>query len=257
MSNELSTPKILNCPADDPTKKTGTNFTYDFGPKGTSSGNAYVSYFTGDTTADENQPGMFISGDRNIYGIGANGSPGGAAVATQNLGYGDSTDASPYNGLGLNLGTNMNLSPIGALPQWTTRTHNLVGNVGLTDGSAQSFTAIALRQALRTSGDPNAHNCLYFPVSFGQPARLSSALKRTAPARVPLLLTLLPLVGAGDNFRRRIFSSSPGDRPGLRTRTISSKLQPHTSALRVHDSASLLHLHPTVAGGSGEEDTRI
>jgi competence protein ComGC len=58
MSNELSTPKILVCPADarQPAK--------DFGP---TFGNTNISYFVG-VDADESKPQMLLSGDRNIDG---------------------------------------------------------------------------------------------------------------------------------------------------------------------------------------------
>jgi len=155
MSNELSTPKVVVCPGD--TKIAATNFTYEFPQYGD---NRFVSYFTGDRNADESQPAMFLAGDRNMYGVGAGGSSGGATTATQNNGYGHSTDPG-YLGLGLNLGTNMNTGPV--LPSWTDRMHTKAGNVGLTDGSVQGFTSSALRQGLRTSGDPTSLNCLYFP----------------------------------------------------------------------------------------------
>jgi prepilin-type N-terminal cleavage/methylation domain-containing protein len=163
MSNELSTPKIVVCPGD--TKNPSTNFVYDFGHQTTY--NANVSYFTGDHSVDESLPAMFVSGDRNIYGTGGNGSTGGgiAANATANNGYGNSTDPANgigYVGLGMFMGTNMNVSPT-VLPTWTDRMHTKAGNGGLADGSVQGLTASALRQGLRTSGDPNANNCFYFP----------------------------------------------------------------------------------------------
>jgi prepilin-type processing-associated H-X9-DG protein len=56
MSNELSTPKVVVCPAD--TRSAATNFTTDFS-------SIKVSYFVG-LTADELLPGAWLSGDRNI-----------------------------------------------------------------------------------------------------------------------------------------------------------------------------------------------
>jgi hypothetical protein len=58
MSNELSTPKILVCPAD---VRQPAN---DFGP---TFGNTNISYFVG-VDADESKPQMLLSGDRNIDG---------------------------------------------------------------------------------------------------------------------------------------------------------------------------------------------
>jgi type II secretory pathway pseudopilin PulG len=61
MSNELSTPKILICPADWD-KVAGTNFTTDFD-------NNRISYFVG-LNADENYPQTFLSGDDNFESEG-------------------------------------------------------------------------------------------------------------------------------------------------------------------------------------------
>jgi prepilin-type N-terminal cleavage/methylation domain-containing protein len=58
MSNELSTPYILICPADVRSRAK------DFGP---TFGNTNVSYFVG-VDADETKPEMLLSGDRNIVG---------------------------------------------------------------------------------------------------------------------------------------------------------------------------------------------
>jgi prepilin-type processing-associated H-X9-DG protein len=58
MSNELSTPKIVVCPADvrRPAKDFGSTF-----------GNTNISYFVGVDT-DDSRPQMVLSGDRNIIG---------------------------------------------------------------------------------------------------------------------------------------------------------------------------------------------
>ena len=56
MSNELSTPKILVCPADK--RIAATNFTTDFS-------GGHLSYLVG-LQADEARPAAFLSGDRNI-----------------------------------------------------------------------------------------------------------------------------------------------------------------------------------------------
>lgn len=54
MSNELSTPKLLTCPAD--TRRTASNFA--------SLQNSNISYFV-DLDADESNPRLFMAGDRN------------------------------------------------------------------------------------------------------------------------------------------------------------------------------------------------
>jgi hypothetical protein len=56
MSNELSTPYILRCPAD-----TQRPVTKDFGKLS----NTNVSYFVG-LDAEESTPQMFLAGDRNL-----------------------------------------------------------------------------------------------------------------------------------------------------------------------------------------------
>ena len=55
LSNELSTPKVLACPADD--RQRATNFT--------ALGVQHISYFVG-LDADEAIPKMLLSGDRNV-----------------------------------------------------------------------------------------------------------------------------------------------------------------------------------------------
>jgi len=56
LSNELNTPKILICPADN--RMPATNFGPGFA-------NSNVSYFVG-VTAEETQPQMLLLGDRNL-----------------------------------------------------------------------------------------------------------------------------------------------------------------------------------------------
>jgi len=113
MSNELSTPLILVCPAD--TNRTyATNFSSDFN-------NSKVSYFIGLDAAETNAA-TFLAGDRNI----SNGTP-------------------PRNGI-LELMTNQPAS-------WTKNIHDGGGNIAFADGSVQSFPASQmLREALRKTG---------------------------------------------------------------------------------------------------------
>jgi hypothetical protein len=58
MSNELSTPKVLVCPAD--VRLPAENFGFAFG-------NTNISYFIG-VDADDSRPQDLLSGDRNIVG---------------------------------------------------------------------------------------------------------------------------------------------------------------------------------------------
>jgi prepilin-type processing-associated H-X9-DG protein len=113
MSNELSTPKVLVCPADK--RKAATNFV--------ALRNEHLSYFVGlDATTNDFQ--MLLSGDRNI------------------------TNTTPPVGSILFLTTNQT-SVRGA--GWSKELHNNAGNVVLADGSVQPVTASRLRDQLKVS----------------------------------------------------------------------------------------------------------
>jgi prepilin-type processing-associated H-X9-DG protein len=96
MSNQLSTPKVLFCPADTD-KIAATDFTADFN-------NSNISYFI-NLDADVSNPQMFLSGDDNF-------AVGGVPIKSGLLG----------------IATN---SPIA----WTSARHYLRGNIVYTDGS--------------------------------------------------------------------------------------------------------------------------
>jgi prepilin-type processing-associated H-X9-DG protein len=119
MSNELGTPKVLVCPAD--TRTPAANF----GPR---LANSNVSYFVG-VTADETQPQMLLSGDRNL----TNGPllPGRVRLVTTN-----------------------------SAPGWDRQLHKLRGNVAFSDGSVQTLSGFRLRVAVTNTG---ADNLLAFP----------------------------------------------------------------------------------------------
>jgi hypothetical protein len=112
MSNELSTPRILICPADT-IHFAATNFS-DFN-------NQNISYFVG-LDAGTNYPQTFLAGDDNFE---INGAP-------------------VKSGL-LKISTNTTIS-------WTAARHKFVGNIGLADGSVQQVTQNGLRQALEQTG---------------------------------------------------------------------------------------------------------
>lgn len=111
MSNELSTPKVLICPIDKE-RSWATNFTQ--------LSNSNLSFFVG-IVADDSNPAMILSGDRNI----TNG------LAIQ-------------NGV-LKLTTN-------DLAGWTKALHNNCGNIGMADGSVQEVSIAGLRNAIAGSG---------------------------------------------------------------------------------------------------------
>ena len=113
MSNELSTPYILICPAEsDRMRSVAASF--DF------MSNSNISYFVG-LDANENNPQMILFGDRNI----TNGAP-------------------VKNGL-LDLSTNR---PSG----WTAEMHNGVGNIALADGSVQQLSTLNLQSTVTNTG---------------------------------------------------------------------------------------------------------
>jgi prepilin-type processing-associated H-X9-DG protein len=113
MSNELSTPKILVCPADN-SRVAATNFSTDFN-------NGKISYFTGLDAAEE-YPQRFLSGDDNF-------AIGGIPVKS---------------GL-LALLTN---API----TWIAARHTNQGNIGLADGSVWQTDDKQLVQKLIETG---------------------------------------------------------------------------------------------------------
>jgi len=131
MSNELVTPKLLSCAADNRTQAT----TFDPAvPPGLGqigfTNDAYVSYFVG-LDAEETQPNMLLTGDSNLELYGA---------------------AIPH-GI-VNLWTN---APVA----WSARRHKHHGNVGLADGSVLSLSDSRFRETMFYTG--HATNRLVFP----------------------------------------------------------------------------------------------
>ncbi|HSY09975.1 MAG TPA: type II secretion system protein [Candidatus Dormibacteraeota bacterium] len=114
MSNELSTPKILVCPAD-VDHVAAANFTTDFN-------NSRISYFVGLDVTNEINPQMILCGDDNFE-------IGGVPVKS---------------GL-LELSTNAPVS-------WTSARHHFAGNIGLADGSVQQVTTKGLQSAFQQAG---------------------------------------------------------------------------------------------------------
>ncbi|MGA2868604.1 MAG: prepilin-type N-terminal cleavage/methylation domain-containing protein [Verrucomicrobiota bacterium] len=156
MSNELSTPKILNCPSDSRTlavNSPATNFeelvnnqagTATTPPAATLASVEYISYFvSGD--AVESNPQMLLMGD---YNIGS--TTGTTAAVTNNFG-GQTT----WNG------TLANANDWG----WTSLTGHLkAGNAAITDGSVQQLTVSGLQQEMLS-----ATNGLPAPYGFNFP----------------------------------------------------------------------------------------
>jgi hypothetical protein len=108
MSNELSTPRLLICPAEsDRDRFMATNFTW--------LNNSNLSYFIGIVSNDVN-PQMILSGDHNIT-----------------------------NGTSIKKG--MLELTVGNPSGWTSEMHKMVGNVGLSDGSVQQLSTVGLQTA--------------------------------------------------------------------------------------------------------------
>jgi len=118
MSNELSTPKILVCPADT-SRFAAENFTTDFG-------NSHISYFVG-LDASDDQPATLLSGDDNFV-IGS---------------------VSIKPGL-LNVSTNASISWTDARHEFTTNV--FAGNIGFADGAVQQVLTEGLQTAFHYSG---------------------------------------------------------------------------------------------------------
>lgn len=112
LSNELSTPRILVCPADT-NRIAATNWS--------SLRNGNISYFVA-LDAAETHPQMFLSGDDNFT---VNGTK-------------------PKRGI-LELWTNSTIA-------WLPTRHVLQGNVALADGSVQGFSSVRFQQALVGTG---------------------------------------------------------------------------------------------------------
>jgi hypothetical protein len=124
MSNELSTPKVLICPAEsDRVRKWATNFAF--------LRNSNISFFIGVDATNETDPQMILSGDRNL----TNGTP-------------------IKNGI-LEVSSNW---PAG----WTAEMHNKVGNILLSDGSVQQLSGAGLRSTIGNTSI--ATNRLQMPV---------------------------------------------------------------------------------------------
>jgi len=158
LSNELQTPKIVICPADQ--RRVRTNF-MSGGSHADFQDNTAVSYFVGGNYGGINpsagtgrqrrpatpwDPLIFLTGDRNIYD---------AARANLTIHpYGCSPATAP-----ISLGASF---PVNATtPGWTMKMHRQRGNVVLGDGSAHRLTSLKLRRALTETRDPV--NLILFP----------------------------------------------------------------------------------------------
>ena len=141
MSNELSAPMILFCPAE--YESWQRQPASSFAPRNVGTNNAVpytndlnCSYFIG-IDASETYPWMFLTGDHNL---GGNGNPPTVPfLSAPSIG-------TPFVSLGTNFTVNMG-------PAWMDNMHAKQGNVGLADGSVEWFNRSQLQAALKNTGD--------------------------------------------------------------------------------------------------------
>ncbi len=138
MSNELSTPKILFCPAemDGSAKYSASTFASSIiagqAAQVPFASNTNISYFVG-WDAQETYPQMFLDGDHSI------------GSGTPNV---NNPAVNPWRNKFIAIGTN----PVAAA--WTDSSqHQKQGNVGLADGSVQGWSISGLRSAAANTGD--------------------------------------------------------------------------------------------------------
>jgi prepilin-type N-terminal cleavage/methylation domain-containing protein len=137
-SNELNSPKVLNCPSDGDKQRanlfwgmSGTTLAGGV-PTGAIAFNdangsnpSHLSYFMS-VDADETRPSKLLAGDRNLEGNGASG-------------------AAPYNKTFNNDGQANSV-------EWSGNMHQKNGNLGLSDGSVSQATTDNLRRGIRAAG---------------------------------------------------------------------------------------------------------
>jgi len=147
MSNELSTPKILFCPAemDGSAKYSASTFASSV-TAGTAAqipfaSNTNISYFVG-WDCQETYPQMFLDGDHSI----------GTGTAGQNA-----AAANPYRNKVVAIGTNTTTAPLNGVAWTDSSQHQKQGNVGLGDGSVQGWSISGLRSAAANTGDNSSH----------------------------------------------------------------------------------------------------
>lgn len=143
MSNELSTPKVLFCPAEYETTYRQAATTFAGGQIGTNYNVLYtndlnVSYFIG-VDAVKSSPRMLLAGDHNL---GGNTNPPKIPYCGAPSVYSPSFAV----WLGTNWTDNMGVA-------FMTNQHNQKGNVALADGSVEGFNRSELQTALQNTGD--------------------------------------------------------------------------------------------------------
>jgi len=126
MSNELSTPKVLLCPAD--TRRVwATDFSKGFD-------NSHISYCVG-LNRSTNDPQAFLSGDDDLAVNGTPAKSGLLEFSTNNLvAWGSGRHVSPNSHF------------------WTAARDKFVGNICMTDGSIRELSTLELQQMFQQTG---------------------------------------------------------------------------------------------------------
>ena len=155
MSNELSTPKILFCPAEYESSYRQASSSFAGSQIGTANNVLYtndlnVSYGLG-VDAQETSPQMFLTVDHNL---GGNGNPPTAAFCTAPQTYAPSFAV----WLGTNFTANMG-------PAFLANQHDKQGNIGLGDGSVQGWSRSRFQDALKNTGDTGRTPGTFLPAT--------------------------------------------------------------------------------------------
>lgn len=135
MSNELSTPKILWCPADTHRVQSTSFSTLN---------NSSISYLVGLNATNETNTRLLLSGDDNLAIGDVPAKSGPLELSAGNSVVWSSGRHNVYNS-----------------HFWTPVRDRFVGNIGLADGSAQTVTTDGLQKALQQTGQ--ATNQLAIP----------------------------------------------------------------------------------------------
>ena len=162
MSNEFSTPKIAYCLSDSYHSTAPTNFNptclgytvnyTPWPPTGAQTGAGSFSYFV-NADAVDSDPQMILFGDENLGLTTAGGSaPTYSFVTTSGSpGTPNAPFAQRLGGSGITWGTAVANAGVGAIAWTSGDFHQKVGNVMMTDGSAQSATISQLHVLMYNS----------------------------------------------------------------------------------------------------------
>ena len=146
MSNELSTPKILNCPSDGAKSRAVRFAGLVDGAKVNDFGQNHISYTIGHE-ADETRPQQFLSSDRNLQESAGNTPQNGGSLT-----FDDTDSGTPQNNYGGNA-------------QWGNSIHVRVGNAVLSDGSSQSLNESTLKKQIYSAWQESGPFEIQYPTN--------------------------------------------------------------------------------------------